>query len=241
MYKCAHGLNPLYLNELFINKDTPYNLRDSNRLQQLEFRTVRYGFKSFRYYGLRLWNALPTEVKQSDNLYHWNITSCHGPHLHAMLRIISRGVSGLATDSPCGVWGRGWTTCLLHDSPLFGSHFKMRVGMWVWSDISCIYHFLHRFTVSCMTGSWNASSSKTMICLFYIINIMAADVLATQGARAQFQKRSARDRLRYDPVILISRSHSTNADHDRLIRSRNYETKQFIANWIMTKIIHWEI
>ena len=38
-------------------------------------------------------------------------------------------VSGLATDSPCGVWGRGWTTCLLHDSPLFGSHFKMRVGM----------------------------------------------------------------------------------------------------------------
>ena len=43
--------------------------------------------------------------------------------------IISRGVSGLATDSPCGVWGRGWTTCLLHDSPLFGSHFKMRVGM----------------------------------------------------------------------------------------------------------------
>ena len=52
--------------------------------------------------------------------------------------------------------------------------------------------------------------------------------------RARFQKRSARDRLRYDPVILIGRSHSTNADHDRLIRSRKYETKQFIANWIMT-------
>ena len=29
-------------------------------------------------------------------------TSC----LHAILRIISRGVSGLATDSPCGAWGR---------------------------------------------------------------------------------------------------------------------------------------
>ena len=58
-----------------------------------------------------------------------DLTCCHGPHLHAILRIISRGVSGLATDSPCGVWGRGWTTCLLHDSPLFGSHFKMRVGM----------------------------------------------------------------------------------------------------------------
>ena len=50
-------------------------------------------------------------------------------YLHAILRTIGRGVSDLATDSPCGVWGRGWTTCLLHDSPLFGSHFKMRVGM----------------------------------------------------------------------------------------------------------------
>ena len=50
-------------------------------------------------------------------------------YLHAILRIISRGVSGLATGSPCGVWGRGWTTCLLRDSPLFGLHFKMTVGM----------------------------------------------------------------------------------------------------------------
>ena len=56
-------------------------------------------------------------------------TCCHGPHLHAMLRIISRDVSGLAADSPCGVWGRGCTTCLLHDSPLFGWYFKLRVGM----------------------------------------------------------------------------------------------------------------
>ena len=72
-------------------------------------------------------------------------TGCHGP------QIISSCVSGLATDSPCGVWGREWTTCLLHDSPLFGSHFKMRVGVYVWSEISYIHHyFLPRFMVSCM-------------------------------------------------------------------------------------------
>ena len=51
---------------------------------------------------------------------------------------------------------------------------------------------------------------------------------------ARFHERSTRDRFRYDPVILIGRSHSTNADHDRLMRSRKYETKQFIAHWIMT-------
>ena len=33
------------------------------------------------------------------------------------------------------------------------------------------------------TGHWNPSS-KTVTCLFYTFNIMVADVLATQGARA---------------------------------------------------------
>ena len=96
-------------------------------------------------------NHLPRMFLSTDFAF-WitDWTCCHGPYLHAILRIISRGVSGLATDSPCGVWGRGWTTCLLHDSPLFGSHFKMRVGMYVWSDISYIYYFLPLFTVSRM-------------------------------------------------------------------------------------------
>ena len=33
------------------------------------------------------------------------------------------------------------------------------------------------------TGSWNPSSSKTRTYLFYIVNIMVADVLATKGVR----------------------------------------------------------
>ena len=34
--------------------------------------------------------------------------------------IFCRGVSGFATDCPCGVWCRGLTTCLLHVGPPFG-------------------------------------------------------------------------------------------------------------------------
>ena len=76
MNKCVHGLNPPYLNALFKNKDTRYHFRDGNRLQQPEFQTVRYGFKSFRYHGSKLWNALPAEVKKSENLHHFqkNVT-----------------------------------------------------------------------------------------------------------------------------------------------------------------------
>ena len=35
--------------------------------------------------------------------------------------IFCRGVSGFATDCPCGVWCRGLTTCLLHVGSPFGN------------------------------------------------------------------------------------------------------------------------
>ena len=35
--------------------------------------------------------------------------------------IFCRGVSGFATDCPCGVWCRGLTACLLHVGPPFGN------------------------------------------------------------------------------------------------------------------------
>ena len=47
----------------------------------------------------------------------------HGPPLYPIyiitFTIIGKGVSGQATDSSCGIWGRGWTTCPLCDSPLY--------------------------------------------------------------------------------------------------------------------------
>ena len=43
--------------------------------------------------------------------------------LHAMLRVISRGVPGVATESPSGVLGLRRTTCLLYDGPLLGLGF----------------------------------------------------------------------------------------------------------------------
>ena len=101
--------------------------------------------------SVSIFNHLPRMFLSTDFAFQITDWACYfGSHLHAILRIISRSVSGLATDSHCGFWGRGWTTCLLHDSPFFGSHFKAKVGMWVWSGISYIHYFLPRFTVSCM-------------------------------------------------------------------------------------------
>ena len=50
-------------------------------------------------------------------------------NLHTNLRIISRSVTGLVTDSPCGVWGCGWATCLLFGGSLLGLCFWMTVNV----------------------------------------------------------------------------------------------------------------
>ena len=62
-----------------------------------------------------------------------------------------QGCSGLATDSPCGVWGRGWTTCLLPDSPLFA-----HISKW---ELVCKFGVIfHIFIISCLCSRfhvWN--------------------------------------------------------------------------------------
>ena len=42
--------------------------------------------------------------------------------------IFCRGVSGFATDFPCGVWCRGLTTCLLRVGPPFGN--RILINSW---------------------------------------------------------------------------------------------------------------
>ena len=80
VYKCYRGLNPDYLNNLFKQSSTKYNLRDSCRLEQPKFNTFSYGQRSFRYYGSKLWNLLPYSVKNTKdlNVFKSNITRwCH--------------------------------------------------------------------------------------------------------------------------------------------------------------------
>ena len=48
--------------------------------------------------------------------------------------IFCRGVSGFATDCPCGVWCRGLTNCLMHVGPPFGNRIlnSRDVGLTSW-------------------------------------------------------------------------------------------------------------
>ena len=82
---------------------------------------------------------------------------------------------GLNVLTPCWFsWSLG-SLLLIQINPLRAIFFRVNINMYL--------HFMS-FLRTNKTGSWNSFSSKTRTCLYYIINIMAADVLATQGARA---------------------------------------------------------
>ena len=80
VFKCFHGLYPAYLNDIFTQPSLKYDLKDSCRPEQPKFRTFTYGLRSFRYYGSKLWNLLPYQMKNTRGIitFKWNITEwCH--------------------------------------------------------------------------------------------------------------------------------------------------------------------
>ena len=68
LIQCVHGLNPTYLNDLFTEPLANYNFRDKCRLHQPQFHTYTYGFRSFKYSGLKLWNSLSRAIKNTNDI-----------------------------------------------------------------------------------------------------------------------------------------------------------------------------
>ena len=68
---CKHGtkqlLRPL-TRIFFFAIYLPYNLRDSNNLALLKARPNLYGIDAIRFVGLKLWQTLTREIKESHDL-----------------------------------------------------------------------------------------------------------------------------------------------------------------------------
>ena len=68
MYKIKHQLVPIYVQELFRRRESCYNIRDNDLFEIPCFKTVKYGKKSFRYFGAKLWANIPKEIKAKPTL-----------------------------------------------------------------------------------------------------------------------------------------------------------------------------
>ncbi len=60
-----HGSTPIYIRDLFDEKNKIYNLLSTVSQKQPKCNAVTYGLNSYRYKGAKIWNDLPNEIQNS--------------------------------------------------------------------------------------------------------------------------------------------------------------------------------
>ena len=65
-----HGLAPQYLRDKFVHRNniSNYSLRDAENKLAIPLPRTNYMKNSFSYSGAVLWNSLPAEMRQADDL-----------------------------------------------------------------------------------------------------------------------------------------------------------------------------
>ena len=68
--KCIRGLNPDFMNTIFVMDNKPYDTRSGSTISQNRVKTIKYGItiQSFAYQGANYWNLLPANIKEIEDL-----------------------------------------------------------------------------------------------------------------------------------------------------------------------------
>ena len=68
IYKALNNLSSSLMSDLFIFKDTGYNLRGANKLKYTTIKTTYYGSESISFLGPKIWELVPQEIKNSSSV-----------------------------------------------------------------------------------------------------------------------------------------------------------------------------
>ena len=68
IFKSLNSLNPNFMNKLFVEKNSIYQLRKGSQLKIPPARTIKFGSNSVFFRGSILWNSLPTILKTAPSL-----------------------------------------------------------------------------------------------------------------------------------------------------------------------------
>ena len=68
MYKVTNNIAPTVVSELFSFSNVNYNLRSGSQFTQPSVKTVWNGLETISYLGPKVWNMVPTEIKQKPSL-----------------------------------------------------------------------------------------------------------------------------------------------------------------------------
>ena len=68
IYKTKCGLNPPFMNDIFMQRNISHSLRHGDDALKPKVRTTSFGDESIAFLGNKLWQNLPQEIKQSNSL-----------------------------------------------------------------------------------------------------------------------------------------------------------------------------
>ena len=67
-YKFLQGLSPPLMNEIFVERNNNYSLRENNVLTRRRVISVRYGTETVSFLAPKIWDILPKDIKNSESL-----------------------------------------------------------------------------------------------------------------------------------------------------------------------------
>ena len=83
MYKVQHGLSPGFMKFIFLPSTNHYNLRNERAFKIENIKTVRYGSETISFWGPKIWELIPNEIKNAMSLQEfkskirqWKPTKC---------------------------------------------------------------------------------------------------------------------------------------------------------------------
>jgi hypothetical protein len=74
VYKILNKKSPMYLNDLFVYKESRYSFRKTNTVEVPQVRTTYHGLHSFRFAGATLCNELLNELRNVSSLAYYRQT-----------------------------------------------------------------------------------------------------------------------------------------------------------------------
>ena len=68
IFKAQKNLSPSFMSEIFVSKETKYNLRCDKSIVPNAPRTSTYGINCVSNLAPKIWNLIPTTIKSSSNI-----------------------------------------------------------------------------------------------------------------------------------------------------------------------------
>ena len=68
MFKVLKGLSSQIMNDIFSLRNIEYNIRSQTDFSSSVVHSVKYGHNSLRYFGPKIWNIIPDDIKNASNV-----------------------------------------------------------------------------------------------------------------------------------------------------------------------------